>query len=127
MPQDIFDLDFNQIKSLDGWGKLSAANLEYSINSKKTISLERFIYSLGIRHIGLENAKLISKHLKNSSNFSSLSKTKNFQELLNIDGIGETQIDSIKNFFSNTTNLKVINELEKKLNIKNAVETKKDG
>ena len=127
LPQDIFDLDFNQIKSLDGWGKLSAANLEYSINSKKTISLERFIYSLGIRHIGLENAKLISKHLKNSSNFSSLSKTKNFEELLNIDGIGETQIDSIKNFFSNTTNLKVIKELEKTLNIQNAVETKKDG
>ena len=127
LPQDIFDLDFNQIKSLDGWGKLSAANLEYSINSKKTISLERFIYSLGIRHIGLENAKLISKHLKNSSNFSSLSRTKNFEELLNIDGIGETQIDSIKNFFSNTTNLKVIRELEKTLNIQNAVETKKDG
>ncbi len=127
LPQDIFDLDFNQIQSLDGWGKLSAANLEYSINSKKTISLERFIYSLGIRHIGLENAKLISKHLKNSSNFSSLSKTKKFEELLDIDGIGETQIDSIKNFFSNTTNLKVIRELIKTLNIQNAVETKKDG
>ena len=78
-------------------------------------------------HIGLENAKLISKHLKNSSNFSSLSKTKNFEELLNIDGIGETQIDSIKNFFSNTINLKVIRELEKTLNIQNAVEAKKDG
>ena len=127
LPQDIFNLDFNQIKSLDGWGNLSAANLEYSVNSKKTISLERFIYSLGIRHIGLENARLISKHIKNSSNFLSLSKTKNFEELLNIDGIGETQIDSIKNFFSNTTNLKVIRELEKTLNILNAVEMRKDG
>ena len=127
LPQDIFNLDFNQIKSLDGWGKISAANLEYSINRKKTISLERFIYSLGIRHIGLENARLISKHIKNSSNFLSLSKTKNFEELLNIDGIGETQIDSIKNFFSNTTNLKVIRELEKTLNILNAVEMRKDG
>ena len=127
LPQDIFNLDFNQIKSLDGWGKIYAANLEYSINRKKTISLERFIYSLGIRHIGLENARLISKHIKNSSNFLSLSKTKNFEELLNIDGIGETQIDSIKNFFSNTTNLKVIRELEKTLNILNAVEMRKDG
>ena len=127
LPQDIFNLDFDQIKSLDGWGTLSAANLEYSIKSKKTISLERFIYSLGIRHIGLENAKLISKHLKNSSNFLSLASTKNFEELLNIDGIGETQIHSIKNFFSNTTNLKVIRELEKTLNIQNAIETKKDG
>ena len=46
---------------------------------------------------------------------------------MNIDGIGETQIDSIKNFFSNTTNLKVIRELIKTLNIQNTVETKKDG
>ena len=46
---------------------------------------------------------------------------------MNIDGIGETQINSIKNFFSNNTNIKVINELQKNLNIKNAVEVKKDG
>ena len=47
--------------------------------------------------------------------------------MLNIDGIGETQINSIKNFFSNKINLKVINELNKKLNIDNAIEIKKDG
>ena len=76
------------------------------MNEKKNISLERYIYSLGIRHIGLENAKLISKYLKSSTNFLKLSKSKNFDDLLNIDGIGETQINSIKNFFSNKTNLK---------------------
>ena len=82
---------------------------------------------MGIRHIGLENAKLISKNLKKSSNFLNLSKDKNFEELLNIDGIGETQINSIKNFFSNKTNLKIINELINKLNIKDAQAIKKDG
>ena len=56
-----------------------------------------------------------------------MEKNKNFKELLNIDGIGETQINSIKNFFSNTTNLKVIKELLKILNIQNAVEIKGDG
>ena len=81
---------------------------------------ERFIYSLGIRHIGLENAKLISKNLKTSSNFHNLSKNKNFKELLNIDGIGETQINSIKNFFSNKTNLDIINKLVKVLKIEDA-------
>ena len=127
LPQDIFNLNYDRLQSLDGWGKLSVANLEYSINLKKTISFERFIYSLGIRHIGLENAKLISKHLKSPSNFILMEQNKNFKELLNIDGIGETQINSIKGFFSNTTNLKVIVELDKILNIQNATEAKKDG
>ncbi len=127
LPQDIFKLNFDKIASLDGWGKLSVANLKYSINEKKIISLEKFIYSLGIRHIGLENAKLISKHLKKLSNLINLSKKNNFQELLNIDGIGETQINSIKNFFSNDTNLMVLEELGKILTIKNQIETKKTG
>ena len=127
LPQDIFNLNYDRLQSLDGWGKLSVANLKYSINLKKTISFERFIYSLGIRHIGLENAKLISKHLKSPSNFILMEKNKNFKELLNIDGIGETQINSIKKFFSNTTNIKVIKELLKILNIQDAVKTKGDG
>ena len=56
-----------------------------------------------------------------------ISKSKNLDELLNIDGIGETQINSIKNFFSNETNLRVINELDKVLKIKDATQVKKDG
>ena len=52
LPQDIFKLDYDRIEKLDGWGKLSADNLRYSVDEKKQISLERFIYSLGIRHIG---------------------------------------------------------------------------
>ncbi len=127
LPQDIFNLNYEKIQSLEGWGKLSVANLRYSIEKKKNISFERFIYSLGIRHIGLENAKLISKHLKSPSNFISLSKNKNFTDLLNIDGIGETQIKSIRDFFLNETNMRVINELNKILNIKKRVEVKKDG
>ena len=127
LPQDIFNLDYKKIESLEGWGKLSVANLKYSIEDKKNISFEKFIYSLGIRHIGLENAKLISKHLKISSNFTILAKKKNLDELSDIDGIGETQINSIKNFFLNTTNLKIINELNKVLNIKKVAAQKKNG
>ena len=127
LPQDIFKLNYDKIASLDGWGKLSVANLRYSINEKKIISLEKFIYSLGIRHIGLENAKLISKHLKKLSSLIDLSKKNNFQELLNVDGIGETQINSIKNFFSNDTNLMVLEELGQILTIKNQLEPKKTG
>ena len=119
-PQDIFNLDFSKIENLDGWGKLSVQNLKYSIDQKKTISLERFIYSLGIRHIGLENAKLLSKNFVSFSEFKNLSKQTNYEDLLNIDGIGETQVNSIKSFFSNEANKKVLNELEKVLLIKDA-------
>ena len=126
LPQDIFKLDFNRIENLEGWGKQSIINLKYSINLRKNISFERFIYALGIRHIGLENAKLIAKNLKSIKNFLSLSKFNKIDDLLNIDGIGETQINSIKNFFLNKTNIKVLNELSKFLVIKDAIEWNTD-
>ena len=126
-PQDIFKLDYIKIESLDGWGKQSVANLKYSINQKKTISFEKFIYALGIRHIGLENAKILSKNLRSLKNFISLSKKNNIDNLINIDGIGETQINSIKNFFKNTKNLEVLQNLEKILTVKNAENKKTDG
>ncbi len=126
-PQDIFTLDYNKIEKLEGWGKLSVQNLKYSINQKKTISLERFIFSLGIRYIGLENAKILSKHFISFSNFQKLSISNKFDDLLNIDGIGETQVSSIKSFFANEINIKVLNGLGSLLNIKNASVKKNNG
>ena len=99
LPQDIFNLDYKKIENLEGWGKQSVSNLKYSIEEKKNISFEKFIFALGIRHIGLENAKIIAKYFKTCKNFINLSIHKNFSELLDIDGIGETQINSLKNFF----------------------------
>ena len=126
-PQDIFKLEYDKIEKLEGWGKLSVENLKYSINQKKNISLERLIYSLGIRHIGVENAKLLSKHFISFTNFKNLSKKNKYEDLLNIDGIGETQVNSIKAFFRNDVNLKVMDELEKVLIVKNASPKKIDG
>ncbi len=126
-PQDIFKLDYKKIEKLDGWGDLSTKNLKYSIDNKKNISLERFIYSLGIRHIGLENAKLIAKHFISFTKFNSLSETNELEDLLNIDGIGETQVNSIKSFFLNNNNKNVLNELRKILEIKNAVINRNNG
>ena len=127
LPQDIFQLDYNKIQELDGWGRQSVLNLKYSIETRKKISFDRFIYALGIRHIGLENAKLISKHLRMSKNFYDLYLENRIDDLLNLDGIGETQINSIRNFFSNKTNRKVLNELKNILSIDNFIEPKKDG
>ena len=127
LPQDIFNLNFDKIEKMDGWGRQSVSNLKYSIDERKTISFERFIYALGIRHIGLENAKLISKNLKSFKNFLKLSDKKNIQDLINIDGIGDTQINSMKNFFSNKTNLVVLNNLAKELKIKDTISIKENG
>jgi len=120
-PQDIFNFDYDKIERLEGWGKLSVKNLQFSIEEKKIISLDRFIYALGIRYIGQENAKLIAKHLKTADNFIKLLDDKNIEILSNIDGIGNTQIQSIKKFFLNKTNLNVLSELRKKLKIQNMI------
>ena len=99
-------------------GKIISNKFKIFNRSKKKISLDRFIYSLGIRHIGQENAKIIAKHLKTAINFLNYND-KNIESLSNIDGIGGTQIQSIKKFFLNKTNLKVLSELGKNLKIEN--------
>ncbi len=118
-PQDIFKLDYNKIENLEGWGSQSTSNLNYSINKSKDISLNKFIYSLGIRHIGQENAKLIAKHLQTKENFFKIDKKYDFQKFINIDGIGEIQISSLRNFFLLKENIKVVRELSNYLNIEN--------
>ena len=127
LPQDIFNLNYDKIEKLEGWGKLSITNLKFSIEQKKQISLDRFIYSLGIRHIGQENAKLIARHLKTAINFFKLQNAINIENLSNIDGIGATQIQSIKKFFLNKTNLKVLSELDRSLKIENTALINNNG
>ncbi len=126
-PYDIFNLDFQKISKLEGWGSQSAENLKNSINKSKKIKLDKFIYSLGIRHIGQENAKIISEFLVDYSGFIKLKDQKKIEELSNIDGIGETQISSLKNFFSNKLNLKVISSLSEILVMEKNIIKKKGG
>ena len=116
-PQDIFNLNYDKIEKLDGWGKLSTNNLKSSIQVSKNTSLQKLIYSLGIRHIGIENAKLISENVKSLKSFIDIISDDKINKLLNIDGIGQTQINSLKNFFSDKTNIKVLLDLDKILNI----------
>ena len=70
-PADIFSLNYKKIEKLEGWGKLSIKNLQNAINKSKDIVLDKFIYSIGIRHIGQENAKILGNFLKNLANFLS--------------------------------------------------------
>ena len=85
--------------------------------------LDKFIFSIGIRHIGQENAKILASFFSSIKEFSKLFDLKNRKKILNnlaeLDGIGETQIQSLNNFFSNNTNNKIINDLISKLIIRN--------
>ena len=72
VPSDIFNLDYQKILSLEGWGELSINNLKKAINLAKKISLNKFIFSIGIRHIGQENAKVLANFFLNIKKFEAL-------------------------------------------------------
>ena len=120
-PADIFKLNYDKIKKLDGWGDLSIKNLKKAITKSQTISLDRFIYSIGIRHIGQENAKILAAFLTSIKEFKrlfeSITRDKLLKSLADLDGIGETQLESINTFFSNSINTKIIKNLINELTI----------
>ena len=122
-PSDIFKLNFKDIKNLEGWGELSISNLEKAISKSQSINLDKFIFSIGIRHIGQENAKILAGFFGTIKEFCKIFDIKFRQKiltnLLDLDGIGETQIQSINSFFSNETNLRITNDLINQLNIRN--------
>ena len=122
-PSDIFILNYNKIKNLEGWGELSINNLKKAIEKSQTITLDKFIFSIGIRHIGQENAKILAGFFGSIKEFSKLFdsklRKKTLKSLIDLDGIGETQSLSLESFFSNKTNTRISEELIQKLNIKN--------
>jgi len=130
-PASIFALDYDKILKLDGWGKLSINNLKKSIKTSQTISLDKFIFSIGIRHIGQENAKILADFFGSIKEFTKLFdlkiRNKILLNLADLDGIGETQIKSLNNFFLNQTNTRIIKDLISKLVIKNYTSQKNNG
>tara|TARA_Y100000590_G_scaffold456404_1_gene606952 strand:- start:4973 stop:7063 length:2091 start_codon:yes stop_codon:yes gene_type:complete len=121
-PFDIFYLDKfkEKIISKEGFGEKSYLNLIKSINEKKIISLEKFIYSLGIPQIGQRTSNLLSKHFKNFHKwFISIENLSNgnvkvYNDYINIDGIGPDVVDDIKNFFNNEK-IKIVKKLSQSL------------
>ena len=131
LPQDIFTLDYKKIEKLEGWGELSVSNLKTAIEKSKDIGLAKFIYSLGIRHIGQENSKNLSRYFVSIKNFLKLCKPDLLMNEINsldeIDGIGETQVESLTYFFKDKKNNKVVYELSRILNIQDFIEKKIDS
>ncbi len=122
---DIFTLqarDATQVKKLqeqEGWGELSASNLFKAIGARREIALERFIYALGIRHVGQNNARLLARHyhsfdsLRSAMAAASDPESIARRELLAIDGIGETLAKSVIEYFSEARIMTAIDALLK--------------
>ena len=124
-PSDIFTLNYDVIKKLEGWGELSINNLRQAILKAQTTKLDKFVFSIGIRHIGQENAKILAGFFESINNFTKLFKQEKrnqiLKNLVDLDGIGETQINSINSFFSNQTNIRIIQNLINELKVTNYI------
>ena len=120
-PSDIFNIDYSKVSKLEGWGELSINNLKKAIDKSKIIELDRFIFSIGVRHIGQENGKILAGFFRSIKIFCDLFDEKKRKKVLNnlleLDGIGETQIDSINIFFSNAKNIEIVKNLIQKLKV----------
>ncbi|MBP6985649.1 MAG: NAD-dependent DNA ligase LigA [Alphaproteobacteria bacterium] len=132
-PADIFKLQqknersFPPIQTWEGWGSKSAENLFESINQKRTISLERFIYALGIPQIGQSTAKLLAKTYLSLNNWRQQMQTAGVssqnsarEHLMNIDGIGPSTAEDLIDFFQDSRNLEILDDLQQQLHIEDA-------
>lgn len=114
---DIFTLEekldeFN-LEGQSGWGEKSIANLLNSIQSRRVITLDRFIFSLGIRFIGQVAAELLADYYVSYYNWynSMIELSSDNTELVGIDGIGKKGAESLESFFSKEHNIKMLNDL----------------
>lgn len=106
-----------QLKDQEGWGELSANNLFAAISERREIDLNRFIYALGIRHIGSTTAMLLARTygtfeaLQAAMDAANDEDSEAFQDLLAIDKIGLVMIRSLKAFFTEPHNRDVLAQL----------------
>lgn len=94
---------------LEGFGEKSVNNLLESIENSKNNSLEKVLFALGIRHVGKKTAKILAKRYKNIDNIINV----NIDELTNVNDIGEIIAKSVKTYFDDPLNLKLIEDLKK--------------
>lgn len=122
-PAEIFTLEARDARSITplrkraGWGDLSAKNLFAAIDARRSISLHRFIYALGIPQVGESTAKKLAAHYRNFSDLrTSLQSAQDqesaaFAELLEISDIGHSVAQDLIDFFAEAHNLRIIDNL----------------
>lgn len=128
-PADIFRLEERDKKSLtplrarEGWGEQSARNLFDSIEKRRTIALDRFIYGLGIRQIGEATAKKLAgfygtfDHMREELEKAQTVGSEARGDILNIEDVGPSVADDLLAFFAEKHNLDILDELQSLLAI----------
>lgn len=109
----IFRLKKEDIMGLEGFGEKSAENIILSINRARNVPLGRFLYALGIRHVGETTAKDVAKH------FGTLDKVRHatYEELLEVEGVGAKVAESMAAYFKDLTNENKVNDLLKEVHV----------
>jgi DNA ligase (NAD+) len=123
-PQDIFTLaerdrrSTTRLEAREGWGETSAAKLFAAIEARRKVKLDRFIYALGIPHVGEITARLLARAYGSIDAFrdAMLAAARDrageaYAELDNIEGIGPTVAEAIADFFAEPHNVEVVDEL----------------
>ena len=106
-PADLYRLTEDKLLLLDRFGKKSAANLIAALEKSKETTLARFIYALGIRHVGESTARDLAAHFKSLQALMDADS----DELLKVNDIGEVIAQSIIHFFEEEHNREVIEKL----------------
>ncbi|MEM9473240.1 MAG: NAD-dependent DNA ligase LigA [Pseudomonadota bacterium] len=122
-PQDIFTLkarderSLKKLKDREGWGGTSAGNLFAAIDDRRTIGLDRFIYALGVRHVGETTGRTLARSYGSAEQFLDAmaaaqdQASEAYADLVNIDGIGDVVAQAVAEFFAEPHNLSVVKEL----------------
>jgi len=108
-PVDIFKLKKSDLVGLERFAETSAQNLIDSIDSHRKVGLGRFIYALGIRHVGAKTANDIAEHFRTLDNF----KLATVEDLQNIEGVGDVVAESLQMWLAKKSNIKLVNDLVK--------------
>lgn len=128
-PADIFTFEArdrdspNPLATREGWGMKSAQNLFAAINKRRKISLERFIYALGIPQIGQTTAKLLAHHYESFSQWKTAmqkaaeGQEEEIQDLLSIDGVGPSVEEDLLSFFKEPHNIEILEKIEQHITI----------
>lgn len=117
---DLFNLAKHKdiIINMEGFGQKSYDKLINAIEKSKNISLPNFIYALGIRHVGLANAKLLCNFFShNPSQIAEICKSERFEDVLEIDGFGSAIAHSLNLYFSQEKNVSLYNYALSLINI----------
>jgi DNA ligase (NAD+) len=104
---DLYDITKEQLLPLDRMAEKSASNIIESINNSKAVPFERVLFALGIRHVGATVAKNLAKAFKNIDNLINA----DFETLTEVEDIGDKIAYSIKDFFSDSDNVDIVNRL----------------